>query len=151
LSWFKCLSRISLTLDPLRPYLCLRLSFHLIFSLCLISFIWGCHSNPYRQGHQLYQVHCESCHMEDGGGLAKLIPSLASSNLFSSPPDRLICLIRNGLDKNEATGQQMPANPLLNEVEMANLVNYLRQVYSSGAIAVKTQEVKTYLANCKPD
>ncbi len=89
--------------------------------------------------------------MEDGSGLAKLIPSLASSDLFDSTPDRLICLIRNGLGKNESTGQQMPANTLLNEVEMANLVNYLRQVYSSGSIAVKTQEVKTYLANCKPE
>lgn len=87
--------------------------------------------------------------MEDGTGLAKLIPSLASSDLFRTSPDQLICLIRNGLDKNEATGQQMPENTSLNEVEMANLVNYLRQIYSTGSVAVRTQDVKTYFANCK--
>ncbi len=88
--------------------------------------------------------------MEDGSGLVKLIPSLAKSELLRSTPDCLICLIRHGLDKNELTGQQMPANTKLNEVEIANLVNYLRQEYAPGSEAVKTSEVKNYLTNCNP-
>ena len=87
--------------------------------------------------------------MEDGSGLMKLIPALDSSALFRSKPDCLICLIRHGLDKNEHTGQQMPANTRLNDVEMANLVNYLRQEYASVTMAVTTEEVKTCLENCK--
>jgi len=89
--------------------------------------------------------------MEDGSGLAKLIPSLSASDLFRTSPDQLICLIRNGLAKNEETGQQMPANPTLNEVEMANLVNYLRELYAPDSVAVQTEEVKTYLEHCPPD
>ena len=87
--------------------------------------------------------------MEDGTGLAKIIPSLGSSELLRKSPEGLICLIRNGMPKNEVTGQQMPGNTSLNEVEMANLVNYLRENYLAGAEAVKTQDVKTCLDNCK--
>lgn len=87
--------------------------------------------------------------MEDGSGLVKLIPSLDSSDLFRSIPEDLICLIRHGIVKNELTGQEMTGNTELNEVEMANLVNYLRQEYASVTKAVTTEEVKTCLASCK--
>ncbi|MEP6794698.1 MAG: cytochrome c [Saprospiraceae bacterium] len=122
-----------------------------IYLALLVSTGASCHSNPYRQGHELYKINCESCHMEDGSGLAKLIPSLKSSDLFRSTPECLICLIRLGLDKNELTGQQMPANKRLNDVELANLVNYLRQEYASITIAVTTEEVNACLANCKDE
>ena len=88
--------------------------------------------------------------MEDGSGLAKLIPSLAVSKSIKAGPDSLICLIRNGLGKNEFTGQQMPGNTLLNDVEMTNLVNYLRVVYTSNSTAVTTKDVNNYLLHCKP-
>jgi len=123
--------------------LCLCLSFSLLNI--------GCQTNPYRQGHQLYKFHCESCHMEDGSGLKRLIPSLEASDMFTSTPDRLICLIRHGRAKNEGTGQQMPPNTLLNEVEIANLVNYMIQLYSSPSDAVTTEDVKTYLSHCVPE
>jgi hypothetical protein len=86
--------------------------------------------------------------MEDGSGLAKLIPSLQTSNIIRSSPDRLICLIRRGIPKNESTGQEMLPNTELNEVELANLVNYLQQLYTPGAKAVKTVEVTEYLKHC---
>ena len=88
--------------------------------------------------------------MEDGSGLAKLIPSLAISRFLKSKPDSLVCLIRIGLEKNEATGQQMPGNTIMNDVELANLINYLRQVYSSDSIAVTTKDINNYLLRCKP-
>lgn len=89
--------------------------------------------------------------MEDGSGLAKLIPSLKSSDLFRSTPECLICLIRHGLVKNQLTGQQMPPNKRLNDVELANLVNYLRQEYASITKAVTTEEVNACLSNCKDE
>lgn len=89
--------------------------------------------------------------MEDGSGLVKLIPSLSSSGLFRSTPECLVCLIRNGLEKNEVTGQQMPANTRLNDVELANLINYLRQEYASIKVAVTTDEINSCLAHCKAE
>ncbi|MEO6131733.1 MAG: cytochrome c [Saprospiraceae bacterium] len=129
----------------------IRLLYQLFFFSLFVLLFSGCHANPYRQGHELYRFNCESCHMEDGSGLEKLIPSLTSSGLFRSSPDCLICLIRYGLDKNEITGQQMPGNTKLNDVELANLVNYLRQEYASITVAVTTEEVNSCLAACKAE
>ncbi len=86
--------------------------------------------------------------MEDGSGLEELIPSLKTSSIFDSPSDDLVCLIRLGLKKNPETGQEMPGNSLLTEVEITNLANYLRSLYSINTSAVKVSEVKTWLESC---
>lgn len=84
--------------------------------------------------------------MEDGSGLAGLIPSLEKSSITGS--DSLICLIRNGLKVNPETGQQMPANRALSEVEITNLVNYLRSLYHPDMHAIKVSEVHELLGSC---
>jgi len=89
--------------------------------------------------------------MEDGSGLGKLIPPLDSSRLTLSDPVKLVCLIRNGLPVNKLTGQQMPANLKLNEVEMTNLVNFLGSKYASNPQTVIVPEVKKMLAGCQTD
>ncbi len=86
--------------------------------------------------------------MEDGSGLSKLIPSLEKSALFDSKPEALVCLLRNGLEKNPETGQEMPGNILLNDVEMTNLVNYLRSIYAADPVPVKVSEVNEWLESC---
>jgi len=87
--------------------------------------------------------------MEDGSGLARLIPSIVKSDVLHSTPDRLVCLIRYGIPINENTGQEMPANSQLSDVEMANLINYLKKEYTSEDKAVKTEEIDQYLKRCK--
>ena len=124
-----------------------KLSFAFAFAFALAS----CQPNPYRQGETLYRYHCESCHMEDGSGLARLIPSLRQSDLFSSDPAKLICLVRNGVDYNPQTGQSMPANTSLNDVEMTNLINFLGSKYGSHAQTVQVQEVKKLMAACQKE
>lgn len=117
------------------------LAFLFLFYLCQ-----ACQPAPYQQGHNLYRFHCESCHMEDGSGLAGLIPSLETSKIIDS--DSLICLIRNGLKVNPSTGQQMPANRTLSEVEITNIVNYLRSLYHPDKHAIKVSEVHELLGSC---
>lgn len=89
--------------------------------------------------------------MEDGSGLGKLIPHLDSAKLTLSDPVKLVCLIRNGLPVNKLTGQKMPANLKMNEVEMTNLVNFLGSKYASNPQTVIVPEVKKMLAGCQTD
>lgn len=117
----------------------------------LVLFTGGCQPEPYSQGEVLYKYHCENCHMEDGSGLGKLIPHLDSSKLTLSDPAKLVCLIRNGLPVNKLTGQQMPANRKMNEVEMTNLVNFLGSKYASNPQTVIVPEVKKMLSGCQTD
>jgi hypothetical protein len=86
--------------------------------------------------------------MDDGSGLGKLIPSLDSSRLTLSDPQKLLCLIRNGLPVNPATGQEMPANLTLNEVELTNLINFLGDRYGLEPQVVQVDQVKKMLAGC---
>ncbi|MEO5906390.1 MAG: cytochrome c [Saprospiraceae bacterium] len=118
--------------------------------LCLWA-SFSCTSNPYKQGRTLYSFHCESCHMEDGSGLVKLIPSLKESILIRNSPDSLVCLIINGLPLNVLTNQQMPPNTSLNEVELANLINFLQVEHADQEVAVKVDDIKTWLTTCQYD
>lgn len=108
-----------------------------------------CNRNPYKQGKELYGIHCEQCHMADGSGLVRLIPDLSNSELITGKPDALICLIRKGISLNPETQQEMPPNPSLNEVELANLTNYLRTIYTDTEEAIKVTDVTLWLKTCK--
>ncbi len=121
----------------------------LIALLFVGGFVFACQPNPYKQGETLYQFHCENCHMADGSGLVDLIPPLSSSDFLTDTSGRLVCLIRKGLPFNEQTRQQMPPNGDLNEVELANLVNYLQTGYTQQAKVVRVEDVKRWLAGCQ--
>jgi len=122
-----------------------------LLTIFLLLFIGGCQPEPYSQGEVLYKYHCENCHMEDGSGLGKLIPRLDSSRLTLSDPAKLVCLIHNGLPVNKMTGQKMPANLKLNEVEMTNLVNFLGSKYAANPQTVIVTDIKKMLAGCQTD
>lgn len=121
------------------------------FILLLLLWMGGCNQHPYPQGETLYRFHCESCHMQDGSGLAHLIPALDESKLLLSDPEKLVCLIRKGLPVNVKTGQKMPPNTGLNDVEMTNLVNFLGYKYGAFDQTVQAMEVKMWMGNCQLD
>ena len=86
--------------------------------------------------------------MRDGSGLAKLIPPLDSSRLTISDPQKLVCIIRKGKPVNPETGQAMPGNLKLHEVELTNLINYLGDQYAREPQAVMVEEVKKMITGC---
>ncbi len=121
-----------------------------LFLLLSVFFVvLACQPNPYRQGKALYGIHCAGCHAEDGSGLAKLIPALDSVKLKLREPRELVCLIRNGLAFDSLTRQQMPANKVLNEVEMTNLVNFLGVRYIKSPQVVRVEDVYQMYTACQ--
>ncbi len=124
----------------------------LIVCLVLVMSIWSaCQPETYRQGEALYKYHCAGCHMDDGSGLARLIPSLDSAMLRYTIASDLICLIRQGLPVDSLTGQKMPPNTMLNGVELANLINFLGLEYHAHAQWVKVTEAEKMYAACQSD
>ncbi len=89
--------------------------------------------------------------MKDGSGLAALIPPLDSARLTLSDPAKLVCLIRKGLPINTFTGQQMPSNTVLTDVEMTNLINFLGVKYGLSPQTIMVAEVKKMLAGCQSE
>lgn len=114
----------------------------------ILTILSACQPDPYRQGRVLYEVHCENCHMEDGKGLFDLIPSLVTSEYLTEKPLDAVCLIRKGLPRNIETRQQMPGNKALNDVEITNLINYLRSLAGMKDEAIKVMDVSKALGQC---
>lgn len=113
------------------------------------AFMSGCRKNPYIQGERIYIALCSNCHMDDGSGLAKLIPPLTPERLTLDQPQRIICLIKNGLPRNPLTNQQMPAHPEMSVTEMTNLINYLGHVHEGRRQAITLDKVIRLEAACQ--
>ena len=129
-------------------------SLSIIFLTLLTLFVFhSCNNNPYKQGQVLFNNYCAPCHSEDGSGLRNLIPPLANSDYLKKNKDQLVCIIRNGLvDTIYVNGQMfdepMEGIPSLNDVEIANIINYIDQKWNYELGYFSKPYVKKALENC---
>ena len=86
--------------------------------------------------------------MNDGSGLARLIPPLDTQSVYFQDPGKLVCLIRQGLPVNEQTQQQMPPNKELSETELTNLLNYIGYQFRGRDQWVKFDQIVDLQAGC---
>jgi mono/diheme cytochrome c family protein len=115
------------------------------------SFMLACSESPYMQGKRLYTANCQNCHMEDGSGLAKLVPSLQESVLLGSPV--ISCIIKNGIQdtiRNDQTFlvKEMPAFGKLSATEITNITNYINHSWSKNFKEINITEIESTLKNC---
>lgn len=93
--------------------------------------------------------------MDQGQGLARLIPPLADADYLEAlTVEQLACIIRYGqsdtiLVNGIVFDRPMPANELITEVELSALVNYLRLEWGGASQKVSHQAVITALENCE--
>ncbi len=128
-----------------------------IFSGLLLLMLFGNNScaNKYSDGQFLYKTLCANCHMDDGSGLIGLIPPIAGSDYLRNNQSTLPCIIKHGL-KGQITvngkqygGQEMAGFPILTEVEITNLCNYINTGFNNNNRIFSLPEVKIALENCK--
>jgi len=89
--------------------------------------------------------------MEDGSGLGKQIPSLQRYDYSDQNLPKLYCMIRHGINADSIGEimQAMPAQPKMNDVEMLNLINYLRDQFSqTNTAALTLKDFQTVDKNC---
>lgn len=120
--------------------------------LFLIS-IFGCQSQPYKQGEILYNNFCANCHMEDGSGLKGNIPPLAGADYVKENPLATACITRKGMTGelivNGANyNQPMPAITELSEFEITNVINYINHAWGNDYGVVKLKDVRAELSDC---
>jgi mono/diheme cytochrome c family protein len=91
------------------------------------------------RGGTLYFDNCTGCHMENGEGLAQAFPPLkGSSAVQAAVPDTVIHIVLAGAKMaatpSKPTGFAMPAfDWKLNDKEVADLVNYIRNAWGNHA------------------
>jgi len=122
-----------------------------VFTLMVLI---GCDYKPRNQGRVLYEKECQSCHMENGQGLGKLIPPVANSGYVVNHREDLACLIRNGIEGEIIVNGQnysgaMDGNSQLTEIEINNLVHYILVDLNQQKDPYQISEVRAQLERCK--
>ncbi len=128
----------------------------LFFSFLAIAIllITSCDYQPYKQGKNLYNFYCATCHMDDGTGLKGLYPPLAGADYLANNQSNLACIIRYGLSDtisvNQKTyNQAMPGVKDLNEVQITNVINYINHAWGNKLQHVKVDDIQKSLVDCQ--
>lgn len=104
-------------------------------------------------GKPLYAQHCSSCHGDHGEGVQLLIPPLAKSDFAVQHFDSIPCWIKNGMDRpitvNDRRFEQTMYPIAIDEVQTANIINYIQAEFLHTGHPVDEAWVKEKLKNCK--
>lgn len=106
------------------------------------------------QGKQLYVIHCQNCHGEDGKGLGELIPPLAKADYLMEDINRAICITQNGqqgsiMVNGKEYNQPMPAHYDLKPLEIAEIITYITNAWGNKSGIHEVKEVEGVLAGCE--
>jgi glucose/arabinose dehydrogenase len=97
-------------------------------------------------GEKIYSVYCGTCHQRNGQGASGRFPPLAGTPWVTGDKNKLITIVLNGLEgrivvNGEPYDNMMPQHSFLNDVEVANVLTYVRQNFGNKASAVSAEEV----------
>lgn len=106
------------------------------------------------RGKVVYETYCLPCHQADGGGVQKLNPPLVKTDWVLGDKKRLINVILNGLDKPmEINGDTyenvMASHDYLTDLEIADVLTYVRNSFGNRAAPITPAEVKAVRASKK--
>lgn len=153
-----------------------QVNFFLLFLLPVVLSIGGCGNKKYEvksegqneptaqrdkirlkhyliEGQRLYLENCSNCHQKDGTGLGRLIPPLKDSDFLKDDVDRTICLVKNGISgeiivNGKDYNHNMPGNKEMTELEIAEVVTYVYNVWGGKSEIIAIDRVRKTLKNC---
>ncbi|MBN1387343.1 MAG: cytochrome c [Bacteroidales bacterium] len=99
------------------------------------------------RGKKIYDRVCLVCHQSDGSGVPMMYPPVIESEYISGNTDSLIVLILEGMSgpvliKGEEYNSIMPPmKDVLDDREVADLINYLRNSFGNSGERVSPGQV----------
>ncbi|WP_194972482.1 c-type cytochrome [Aquiflexum lacus] len=104
------------------------------------------------EGKILYENYCANCHQKDGVGLGKLIPPLFESDYMLEDIGRTARIIKYGKNgeiivNGQIYNQAMPANSKLTNLEIAQIMTYIYNIWGSKQGVIDANMVERYLQN----
>ena len=98
------------------------------------------------RGKEVYTSYCTSCHQEAGEGIEDVYPPLAKSDYLMADKTRSILQILHGangeIKVNGKTYNGEMSSFDLNDQEVSDVVNYIRNSFGNKGDAVKPEDVK---------
>lgn len=100
------------------------------------------------RGKSIYTAQCSSCHMMEGEGISGVFPALAKSPNLASK-ERLVKVILKGvrgpITVGDVTYNGEMTGFTLNDQEVSDLINFVRNSFGNKAPAVLPKEIQTAL------
>ena len=103
-------------------------------------------ASQYKQGEAVFQRYCLSCHQAKGQGVQGMYPPLAGNDILRSSNDSLIKILLQGksgqlvVNGNNYAGM-MPPQAYITDQQVADVLNYVRNVLGKYPSQVTTDEV----------
>lgn len=132
-----------------------------VFSITVASIIYSCQNASeieqakyMSNGKDLYKLHCQNCHGENGEGLGELAPPLTDTVFLKENKAKLACMIKNGTTEpitiNGKNYQgKMPNFPTLHDIDIAQVMVYITNSFGNKQGMYDYQKVTADLQNCK--
>ncbi len=103
----------------------------------------------YIGGKEIYDQNCANCHQKDGGGFKELYPPIANSD-FLKNKNQVIQIIKFGYTaplkvNGKIYHQEMPANPQLQKLDVAELVTYIYNEWGNEKKITEIHEIEQAL------
>jgi len=124
----------------------------IIISLIITIFFTGCGGGiseaKMESGKKVYQKYCQTCHMEDGGGVPGMNAPLIGSKYVSGDKEKLISIALHGSTafENEPGRKiyqnKMPSFVNLSDQEIADALTYIRNSFNNKGSVVAAEDVK---------
>ena len=125
--------------NRIQKFLFYAIPFGALIFFLYMTFFHSSHEHP---GRIVYYSQCASCHGKQGQGVALLVPPLKNADYLQKYFLDVPCMILNGMDDTilvNGKSYYQPMYPIsLNEVEMANLMNFMRDSFLSKPEAYST-------------
>ena len=99
------------------------------------------------RGKVVYTSICLACHMADGIGVPTMNPPLIKTSYVLGDKSALIKIVLNGFSEDvEINGQKFSNNMAqhndLTDLQIADVLTYVRKSFGNNASAIKPSEVK---------
>ena len=105
--------------------------------------------DPMEEGRSVYTRLCQSCHQQDGGGVAGAFPPLSGSEWVKGDPVRPVNIVLHGMEGEIVRDGVTYNAPMpgfarqLSDEEAAWVVSYIRNAFGNEAPEITAEEVET--------
>jgi len=100
-----------------------------------------------KRGKEVYMIHCQNCHMENGQGMEGVNPPLAKTTYLKDVKKNIGYILNGQTGEITVNGKKYNAimNPLnyLDDKQVADVLNYVRNSWGNKYPIVTPAQVKT--------
>jgi mono/diheme cytochrome c family protein len=106
------------------------------------------------RGKKVYTQFCVTCHQQDGGGVPNMNPPLEKTSYVLGNKTKLIRVVLKGLNTHEEIDGESYSNVMapfnfLTDLQISDVLTYIRNSFGNKAIAVTPGDVKYVRARIK--